>query len=126
SMAPEVASGQQAPDIRSDIYGLGCVLYQMLSGKPPFRSGDVARKLQRHQTEAPKPLAGLIPGMPGPLGQIVHYMLEKDPGRRYQSATNVVEALAPFVNPSLLAFVPEQPTASSQAYEGYLRQNQPA
>jgi serine/threonine protein kinase len=60
-LAPEWVCGRHGGDIRSDIYSLGCILYQCLTGRPPFPEGNAFRQLLRHVTEAPAPLSTLRP-----------------------------------------------------------------
>jgi len=121
SMAPEVISGQN-PDARSEIYSLGCLLYQMLTGRVPFQ-GDVNQKLAGHRSELFRPADHVNPSVPKPIGDVVGYMTEKDPARRYQQADDVVQALQPYADPGLAS--PHQPvkTTSDQAYENWLHQS---
>ncbi len=118
-LAPEVAAGH-SPEPRSEIYGLGCLLYQMLSGRPPFEGAGVEQKLARHLSDTPRPANHVRPSVPEPVALVVAYCLEKDPGRRYQYAAHVAQALEPYGEPGLVNPVPELWTAASQAYEGWL------
>ena len=117
--APELAQPGRAADPLTDIYALGAVLYQALSGWPPFPGGDVASKLARHAGEPVSLLAAA--GVPEPLAQVVAYLLSKDPGQRYQHAAQVAEALAYFVDPAMLNSLPATlPTAP--ALDAWLEQ----
>jgi eukaryotic-like serine/threonine-protein kinase len=98
-MAPEQASGQPA-DARSDIYSLGCVLYAMLSGAPPFTGDLAAALLHQHVNAAPRPLRDVVPAVPPPLGQLVDRMLAKSPGARPQSAGEVRDRLRAALDPT--------------------------
>ncbi len=86
-MAPEqTATGFGASDHRVDLYSLGCVLYEILTGHPPF-SGDNRESLERaHQTAEPEPVQVLRPDVPTVVGQIIQKLLAKRPDDRYQTA----------------------------------------
>jgi Protein kinase domain/Domain of Unknown Function (DUF1080) len=102
-MAPEQAINTKAADIRADIYALGCTLYCLLSGRPPF-SGDSALEviLAQHQQEPP-PVESLRAELPAPLADLVRRMLAKKPADRPQTPKEVAEALAPFARPAMKA-----------------------
>ncbi len=82
-LAPEQARDPRAIDIRADIYSLGCVLYQLLSGRPPFPDANLINQMVRHATETPHPLPQCNPEVPDGLQQIVGYMIAKQPTQRY-------------------------------------------
>jgi serine/threonine-protein kinase len=95
-LAPEQALNSHGVDHRADIYGLGCTLYYLLTGKPPFSDGTLAQRIARHQTEMPKEIRTLRPDCPGELVGICVKMIQKDPKYRYQSARDVAEVLHRF------------------------------
>jgi len=88
-IAPEQADDPDAADERSDLYGLGCTLYFLLAGKPPFAERLTLKKLMAHATQAPAPIAGV----PAGLHRVLDTLLAKKPEERFQSATALVEAL---------------------------------
>lgn len=92
-LAPEQASGEGATT-RSDLYAVGVLLYEMLSGGAPFTKGTPVAVALAHQREAVPPLIDAVPGLAPWLAAIVHRALEKDPDRRFDSAAQMREALA--------------------------------
>lgn len=94
-VAPEQIRDAHAADIRADIYSLGCTLYYLLAGRPPF-AGPMADKLRAHQRKQPRPLTELRRDVPAGLLAVLDRMLAKDPARRYQTPADVAQALAPF------------------------------
>ncbi len=98
-MAPEQARGDQsAVDRRSDVYSLGATLYEILTGKRPFEAKSSMDVLVAILSEDPKPLRQLIPGLPADLESITLKCLEKDPGKRYDSAQALADDLGRFLD----------------------------
>ncbi|MGV3484326.1 MAG: serine/threonine protein kinase [Planctomycetaceae bacterium] len=95
-LAPEQALNSHKVDHRADIYGLGCTLYYLLTGRPPFPEGTLAQRIAKHQSEMPTPIKKLRPDCPGEIEGICVKMIQKDPQYRYQSAADVAEALRKF------------------------------
>ncbi|WP_165229238.1 protein kinase domain-containing protein [Aquisphaera insulae] len=91
-MSPEQSRGD-AIDHRSDLFSLGSVLYFMLVGHSPFRADSTPAVLRRVCDDRPRPLRQSNPDVPKWLAKIVDRLLEKEPGRRYASATEVAEIL---------------------------------
>jgi serine/threonine protein kinase len=100
-LSPEQATDSHTVDIRADIYSLGATFYFMLAGHPPFPDGTVAQKLIRHQTQQPKPVRLLRPGVPEGLAAVLERMMMKDPAARYQTPAELAGAVAPFVPDSV-------------------------
>ena len=92
-LAPEQALNSHSVDHRADIYGLGCTLYYLLTGQPPFSDGTLAQRIARHQKEMPKPIRDIRKDCSGELEGICVKMIQKDPKYRYQSAGEVASAL---------------------------------
>ena len=93
-LAPEQAIDSHGVDARADIYGLGCSLYFLLTGHPPFPDGSLPRRLMMHQKHAPRSILKERPGAPEGLVQICTKMMAKKPADRYQSAVEVFQVLA--------------------------------
>jgi serine/threonine protein kinase/uncharacterized protein YegL len=91
-MSPEQCRGQQV-DERSDLYSLGCVLYELLTGQPPFTGGQPLAILSQHLYAAPVALRTVRAGVPPGLDRLVLDMLAKDPARRPAGAGHVITAL---------------------------------
>ncbi len=86
-MAPEQAAGRsKEADARTDVYSLGCVLYELVSGRPPFQGASTMDVLQKHIDEMPVKPTGRGMRLPDDVATICVKCLEKEPGRRYLSA----------------------------------------
>jgi eukaryotic-like serine/threonine-protein kinase len=92
-ISPEQAANSREADIRSDIYSLGCTLYFLLSGAPPFRGKNALDLLRKHENEQPTPIERLRPDVPVELARLLDSMLQKNPSLRPQSPAELVDAL---------------------------------
>lgn len=91
-MAPEQALGQKL-DQRADLFSFGSVLYQMLSGRPPFRAANTVAVLKRVVEDTPRPIPEIIPEVPDWICQLIGHLHAKQPEGRYQTAQEVSELL---------------------------------
>src|SRR2546423_2718022 len=92
-MSPEQATGSAGIDGRSDLYSLGCVLYEMLAGHPPFLGGTAQAILARHAMDPVPPLRTARGTVSGALEQALQRALAKSPADRYPTALQFTEAL---------------------------------
>lgn len=92
-LAPEQAIDSHRVDVRADIYSLGCTLYFLLTGHPPFPEGTLAQRIMKHQKEMPPDIRKERPDVPDDLVTICMKMMAKKPSARYQSAAEVAQVL---------------------------------
>ncbi|MFM7206712.1 MAG: serine/threonine-protein kinase [Planctomycetaceae bacterium] len=95
-ISPEQARDPREADVRSDLYSLGCTVFFMLMGRPPFAEGTLVQKLLQHQQAVPPALDELRADVPRRLADIVARLMEKDPLDRYQRPAVLVADLASF------------------------------
>lgn len=111
-LPPEQPLGKPV-DGRSDIYSLGIMFYEMLSGGVPFHDEAPIALIYRHINEPPPPLKEKVPDLDTALCEVVHRMIEKQPEKRYQTAHEVAEALDP-----LAAIYPGRATPGRKSAPG--------
>jgi serine/threonine protein kinase len=96
-MAPEQFRDALHADATTDIYGLGCTLYHLISGTVPFPGSSYSEKADAHAKKEPIPLEERCPEVPVGLAFVVSKMMAKHPANRFQTAGEVAEALAPYI-----------------------------
>jgi hypothetical protein len=104
-LSPEQASGHPAGP-RSDLYSLGCVLFEMLTGFPPFTADSAVGLAYRHVHDDPGPPSARRPGVPAPLDRITAQLLAKDPAARPPGAAAAKAGLLAALNPDATAVLP--------------------
>ena len=92
-IAPELLTSAMRADIRSDIYSLGVVFYEMLGGRRPFEAEDMAELASQHLRSAPPDLKESAPHLSGGVARLVRRMIAKDPSRRPQSPAELIAEL---------------------------------
>lgn len=95
--SPELLSGRERIDGRSDLYAVGCLLHHMLTGAPPFATDQPALLVSCHLSETPPSARTARVDVPRPLQELLTALLEKDPRDRPASAAEVYVALAPYL-----------------------------
>ncbi|MES4902819.1 MULTISPECIES: serine/threonine-protein kinase [unclassified Streptomyces] len=90
-MAPEQARG--FPEPRSDLYALGCLLFELITGRLPFQAPDTVGYLTAHLTQAPPAPSSVSMGIPSAWDELVLALLDKDPDQRYPNAADLAQAL---------------------------------
>jgi len=120
-MSPEQASGERELDQRTDIYSLGCVLYEMLAGEPPFTGPTAQVVLTRRFTETPRPLRQVRDAVLPEIEAAVTKALARSPADRFESAGDFARALETGINrsgeqvPAAGAHAPAAPVAATAA-----------
>jgi serine/threonine-protein kinase len=100
-MSPEQAAGEREIDGRSDLYSLGILGYQMLTGEPPFVASSTPAMLVKHISERPIPVEQRRADVPQDLARTVMTLLEKEPANRFSSAAMLVNALDTRTSPTI-------------------------
>ncbi len=96
-IAPEQVADARSADIRADIYGLGCTLYFLLSGRPPFTDGSAMDRIHAHCQRQPQSIGELRKNIPAKLAVVLEKMMAKEPDQRYQTPAELVAVLTPLI-----------------------------
>jgi serine/threonine-protein kinase len=99
-MSPEQCRGAGHVDQRSDVYALGCVLFALLCGRPPFQGEGIGDLIVMHLQEAPPTPSSVRPGLPPEIDQIILRCLQKDPTQRFASGGELAIALGALLGSS--------------------------
>jgi serine/threonine-protein kinase len=94
-LSPEQARDLHQVDIRSDLYSLGCTFYFLLTGRVPFEGTTSLEKILKHGTDTATPVERLRPEVPEAVATVLRRLMEKDPGKRFQTPAELAEALRP-------------------------------
>src|SRR6266545_1538355 len=114
-LSPEQVQSGRADD-RSDLYALGCCLFELLTGEPPFDGPTPFVVMRRHLEESPRPPSTVRPGLPAWLDELVMWALAKHPAERPQTAAELRHALAQLPDPATRPVAPAAgPVEAAQA-----------
>ena len=114
-LAPEQAVNSHKVDHRADIYGLGCALYFVLTGHPPFPEGTLAQRIAKHQTQMPEDIRKDRADCPRDLADICVKMMQKRPEKRYANMREVADALEGWLRTHGYTFEPGSGDAAMKA-----------
>ncbi|MBT8396453.1 MAG: protein kinase, partial [Gemmatimonadetes bacterium] len=118
-MAPEQAAANEHIDHRADIYAVGAMGYELLSGRPPFTGMTAQQVLAAHVTEAPRPVTELRDTVPVGLGDVLMRCLAKKPADRWQNAEELLQQLEFFATPGTgVTPAQTQPTTAASGAKG--------
>jgi serine/threonine-protein kinase len=123
-MAPEHARGVPV-DVRADVYAVGCILYEVLCGEPPFKADNYNALILSIVATDPVPLAQRRPDLDAELQGIVAKAMAREPAERYQTAAEMAEAISHWVTVAMPASQRPTPNSSTAAFAPTLVQAEP-
>jgi serine/threonine-protein kinase len=109
-MAPEQWNNSGAVDWRADVYSLGCIVYEMATGRPPFVAKSIAESCERHLHDTPSSMRAFVPELPVALDTFTLRLLAKDPADRIDSIEALETRFAEFVTSAPAAELPASPS----------------
>ena len=112
-ISPEQARNKKV-DCRSDIYSLGCMLYEMVTGERPFKAETPVAVVLKQINEQPVPPSQINPKVPLGLEQIILCAMQKNPADRYQSASQMLRHIRQFENDPTIVFVMRRPSPNNR------------
>ena len=119
-LAPELAAAGAQPTVQTDIYAIGCCLYELACGQAPFSGSTISEKMQLHATQPLTALANAA--VSEPLKQLITYMMAKNPSTRFQSVADVLGKLKLLLGDQVPTTSREVPS-TEQAYQSVLAAN---
>ncbi len=114
--SPEQLGDAARADQRSDLYSVGCTLYFMLTGRPPFEGGDVVNKIFKQRMDDPEPLERVARGVPSAFAAIVRKLMNKAPADRYQTCAELSADLARWTDPQVIRGIIGAAADSARAF----------
>jgi serine/threonine protein kinase len=123
-VAPEQAADARAADTRSDIYSLGCTLFFLLTGRPPFVEETPVKLVLAHIEKPPPSVTALRPEVPPALAAVLVRMLAKDPAARYPQPAEVAQALVAFIKAGTKPAAPAADAKETNLPPGPARQEE--
>lgn len=114
--SPEQLSDAAKADRRSDLYSLGCTLYFVLAGRPPFEGGDMINKIFKQRMEDPEPLEDVARGVPAAFAAIVRKLMAKDPDDRYQTCGELRADLKRWTDPERVRAILGERAESARSF----------
>ncbi|MBN2578130.1 MAG: protein kinase [Pirellulales bacterium] len=122
-MSPEQALNTKTADARADIYSLGCTLYYLLAGHPPFGGDSLAQKILAHRQEPIPTIRAVRPDVPEEIDRLLGRMLAKRPDERPATATEIIQALQPYTGPAELSELIHQTEDSRETTQSPLTES---